>query len=288
MKFRAIICLLFLGFLGCKESTSQNLPIRFSFHQSHKEISGMVWHSPNETLFALQDKGNKPEILVYNKDGKFLQSTKVNEVKNNDWEALTQDEKGLLYIGDFGNNKNDRTNLAIYQFDPESAKNQPAIHPTQITNFSYAEQQEFPPKKGNLLFDSEAFIEKDGYFYLFTKNRSKGFDGTFYIYQIPNQPGTFIAKKLAELKTCDNYRKCAITDATLTLDGDKVLLLTNEKVFEIPFGQWKQASLQETSLQHVSQKEAITFFAPNTLWIADEVKEKNNFGNVYEIPWPKN
>ena len=51
-------------------------------------------------------------------------------------------------------------------------------------SFSYPEQKEFPPKKKEMFYDVESFFEHNGYFYLFTKNRSKGFDGTAFIYKI--------------------------------------------------------------------------------------------------------
>ena len=42
----------------------------------------------------------------------------VPGVRQVDWESLAQDPQGVLYIGDCGNNNNDRRDLTIYRFDP--------------------------------------------------------------------------------------------------------------------------------------------------------------------------
>ncbi len=283
-KLNYFLPIVFFSVFSCK-STSQDLQTKFSFDKKHNEISGMIWDLESENLFALEDKGNKNVLLQYHSNGDFIKEITIKDVENNDWEALTQDDNHL-YIGDFGNNKNERKNLAIYQLNTDDLSTNNEAVTQQITKFSYSDQKEFPPKKGNLLFDCEAFIVKDDYFYLFTKNRSKAFDGTFYIYRIPNKAGTFIAEKLAELKTCSNYRKCAITDATLSLDQKDVLLLTHDKVIKIPFGDWNQKAMQSFELGHNSQKEALTFYDAKTLWIADESESKKEKGKLYEITWP--
>ena len=80
---------------------------------------------------------------------------------------------GFFIIGFFVKNKNDRKDLAIYKLDA----NKPDSLLYKIS-YTYPDQTEFPPKKSGWLFDVEAFISYKGSFYLFTKNRSKGFDGT--------------------------------------------------------------------------------------------------------------
>src|SRR5690606_28922640 len=156
----------------------------------------------------------------------FTQTLKISDQENTDWEDLSQDKNGNLYIGNFGNNDNNRQDLRILKIDGENL-NQSVTSISQITTFTYEDQKDFPPKKSNLLYDCEAFVTTDDYFYLFTKNRSKGFDGTFYVYKIPNKQGDFIAKKIATLKTCGNYKKCAITGAAINKAETKIALSTH-------------------------------------------------------------
>lgn len=284
---RYLVFLSFLLLFECETKSQKNQvdDILFSFEYQHSEISGMVWDKQNSSLFMLQDKGNKPEIIIYNAEGIYIKSTKIKNIQNTDWEELTQDQNGMLYIGDFGNNKNERQNLAIYKVNPNEIVTKKEVEISQTTKFSYPDQVSFPPKKNQLLFDCEAFVEKDGFFYLFTKNRSKKSDGTFHIYRVPNQEGTFVAEKLAELKTCSS-KDCLITGAVLTPDSDNVLLLTHNKVFRIPFGEWKQEKITHFELNHSTQKEALTFYNDSILWVSDE-NETGDTGNVYQINFVK-
>ncbi|WP_435524456.1 hypothetical protein [Chryseobacterium indoltheticum] len=50
---------------------------------------------------------------------------------------------------------------------------------------------------------------------MFTKNRSKGFDGTFLVFQIPNKEGDFEAKLVGKLKLEGGYSDAAITSAAI-------------------------------------------------------------------------
>ena len=57
-----------------------------------------------------------------NSNGKIKKVVVVN-AENNDWEDLTADDKGNLYIGDFGNNHNKRKNLSILKIKSKDLKN---------------------------------------------------------------------------------------------------------------------------------------------------------------------
>jgi hypothetical protein len=136
-----------------------------------------------------------------------------------------------------------------------------------------------------MFYDVEGFFEQNGYFYLFTKNRSKGFDGTAFIYKIRNAAGTQKAVKIGEFKTCNNYNHCVLTSASISPDGKKVALLSHDKV--LLFKGFKgdlfhKGTQTQIELNHFSQKEAIVFKDNNTLLIADEKADKIG-GNVYEF-----
>src|SRR5690606_37593404 len=115
--------------------------------------------------------------------------------KNIDWEELTKDSDNNLYIGDFGNNDNERKNLVIYKISVVNRVQDKEVKAEKIS-FEYPEQKDFPPKKKHRYFDAEAFFYRDGYFYLFTKNRSKPFDGICFLYKIPAIPGHHKAERI--------------------------------------------------------------------------------------------
>ena len=257
MKFTYIFALFLLSCNPKAQDSatkSDALKTEFSLPKKLKEVSGIV----------------AANVLVEN-------------AENTDWEDITKDNNGNIYIGDFGNNENDRQNLSIIKLDLKDSS-QKSTKVVQTTKFHYEGQTEFPPKKSNLLYDCEAFVEKDGNFYLFTKNRSKGFDGTFLVFQIPNKEGDFEAKLIGKLKLEGGFNDAAITSAAIN-SKNEIVLLTHKNIHVLSgftANDFNSAKIQKISLQHNSQKEAVVFVDDKTLMIADE-KDKKEGGNVYKF-----
>jgi sugar lactone lactonase YvrE len=51
---------------------------------------------------------------------------------NIDWEDITKDKDGNLYVGDFGNNDNERKDLCIYKIDKKSLTTKVPFQPTKF------------------------------------------------------------------------------------------------------------------------------------------------------------
>jgi hypothetical protein len=246
-----------------------------------KEVSGIAY--ANNLLYAIEDSGNPNEVIVMDTLGRITKNIMVSNVDNIDWEDLTFDNKGNLYIGDFGNNDNVRKDLAIHKINQSNLQNNEVKTEYKIT-FEYPEQTNFPPKRKDLMFDAEAFFEYNGNFYLFTKNRSRGFDGTSYIYKVPNTSGHHQAKLIKKIKTCSDYHNCAITSAAISPNGSKFVLLSHSKVWlfeNYSKNDITSVEMIELHLNHYSQKEAICFKNNEELLIADE-RVKKNGGKFYE------
>lgn len=269
--------------LSCQQS-SELLTTIYSLPKKLKEVSGITYSTDDSLLWTLEDSGNANVLYALNAEGMIAKEVTVKDTDNVDWEDITKDKAGNLYIGDFGNNENERQDLCIYKMDKKSLDNENAI-PAYKISFSYPEQKEFPPKKKELLYDVESFFEWNGNFYLFTKNRSKGFDGTVFIYKVPNSAGMHKAQLIGEFKSCDDYSNCAITSAAISPDNTKVVLLSHSKIWlfeNFSSDDFLSGTKTETELQHNSQKEAICFKDNATLLIADE-KVKKTGGKLYEI-----
>lgn len=250
--------------LSCTDNTKSKIDVVSNLTLS--EVSGIEF--VNNTLWAHEDSGNENKIYKIAADGSVAQAIKIEGSVNTDWEDIASDAQGNLYIGNFGNNDNKRKDLCIYKLDVNQLGKV-----AYTINFYYPEQKEFPPKKSEFIYDVEAFFEHNGNFYLFTKNRSKGFDGSVNVYKVPNKAGNHAAQRMGTIQTCGKYRSCAITAADISADGTKAVLLSGEKVWLITDfgdGDFASGTVQELDLGHYSQKEGICFKDNDTLLIADE------------------
>lgn len=268
-------------FVACSQN-STHLNAIADLPKSIKESSAC--EVIGDTIWTLEDKGNDAVLYALNSKGELLHRLNISDAKNNDWEDLTSDSQGNLYIGDFGNNDNDRKNLAIYKISANQLKSDSAVV-SLITEFSYPEQTEFPPKKSKLFFDCEAFFEHNGYFYLFTKNRSAKFDGTTTLYKVPVKAGIQKAVKISDYQTCDKFKSCAITSADISPDGKKVVLLTNNKAFilsDFSSDDFFSGKKEMISLDYDSQKEGIGFKNNEIIYITDEAEKSGN-SKLFEL-----
>ncbi|MHA3787612.1 hypothetical protein ACX0HA_05315 [Flavobacterium hauense] len=283
-RLHLLASLISVFFMSCS-GNSQQLTVLGT--TDLKELSALEYLPQSKTLWGLEDSGNKNKIYKIGKDGKTLSSLTISNIANIDWEEMTSDAQGNLYIGDFGNNDNTRKDLAIYKIDRNQLLGKTAVTSAKIA-FYYPEQTEFPPKKSKMMFDCEAFFEFKGNFYLFTKNRSAKFDGSFFVYKVPNTEGKHKAQFLGKLSTCNIYKKCAVTAAGISPDGKTAVLLTGDKVFVMTnfgTGDFAKSKMQMHELGFASQKEGVCFIDNNTLLIADE-KDKQTGGRLYQFKLP--
>lgn len=266
-----------------QDSSQKNeLKVEFSLPKKLKEVSGIALSQDKKIIWAIEDQGNKNVVYGLDKQGKLVADILVENAENNDWEDITKDIHGNIYVGDFGNNDNDRQNLSILKLDLK-IPSQTTTKVVQTTRFHYEGQTDFPPKKSKLLYDCEAFVEMDGNFYLFTKNRSKGFDGTFLVFKVPNKEGNFEAKLMGKLRLEGKYSDAAITSAAINSTKDKIVLLSHKNIHVLSgftANDFSNAKIEKVSLNHNSQKESVVFLDDKTLLIADE-KNKDTGGNVY-------
>ncbi len=274
MKKKLINLLLCLALVGCTQNYGQ-LHYITKLPDVLEENSGIEKISENGLFWFINDSGNKDHLYGVNEKGQLIRDIKVKGAKNNDWEDLTKDELGNIYIGDFGNNANKRKTLHIYKV-PNPESNQSDELKAEIIEFSFPEQLNFPPKDKKLLYDVEAFFYLNNSFYLFTRNRSskKHFDSTFLVYKVPARLGKHKATLLAKLKTCKKSKKCQITSAAINPKTKQLVLLGHDRLWLIDnFDETTIASatLKTTKLGHHSQKESVCFLNDTTLLISDEL-----------------
>lgn len=229
-----------------------------------QESSGIAVLGQGEYL-THNDAGNSPELYKIDAKGKVQQTIKL-KVPNVDWEDLAQDSEGNIYIADTGNNDNKRRELAVYKLNPDQPEQVQAIR------FTYEDQKEFPPKKKDRNFDSEALFWSDGNLYIISKDRGQG--QTAKVYQVPDQPGTYKAKLIGSHKI-----KAQITGAAISRNGETVALLSEEALhlfrdFDSP-DRFYEGKYEKRALEGAGQTEAVAFETDDVLIITSEG------GNLY-------
>jgi hypothetical protein len=247
-----------------------------------EEVSGTEVVSGSKLIWMLNDGGNKSKIYGVSKKGKIVKDIRI-KAKNNDWEDLTSDEKGNLYIGDFGNNESRRKNLTILKIKHKDLSSNKKVTVEKI-RFYYPNQTSFPPKKKQLFFDAESFFYYKDSFYIFTKSRVKNKFGKTSLYRIPAKKGNHKAEFISDFSNCGEM-DCWITSADISNDGNKVALLSPSSV--LIFSDYKKddflsGKLTKFPLNYNSQKEGITFKDNKTLLITDE-KAHGVGGDFYEL-----
>lgn len=257
------------------------LKILADLPKSLKEVSGVEFEVKSDLIWMINDGGNQPKLFAVSKKGKIKREIYV-ETKNRDWEDLTSDEKGNIYIGDFGNNLSKRKNLKILKINKKYLNRKSAK--VEKIEFEYENQEKFSSKKKSLLFDAEAFFYFKNYIYIFTKSRVKKKYGRTFLYKLPAKKGNHVAKLIGEYKNCKDL-KCWITSGDISDDGTKVALLSQKNV--LIFSNFKDddffsGTVEEIALENKTQKEGICFNGANKLLVTDE-KAGGEGGNLYEI-----
>ncbi len=265
--------------VSCQKDTEHSLVKVNSLPNELHEISGLTLLS-NNRLYAINDSGNDNTLFCLNQKGEVLQKIKIHGTKNIDWEDLAYDQEDNIYIGDFGNNANNRRDLVIYKVSEVLSGH----NIVSKIEFSFEDQKKFPPKKKKFNFDVEAFIYFNGNFYLFTKNRGSISKETTKLYKVPAIPGKHIAQFIGSYKTCKDHSDCLITAAAINRSRNKIALLTHNKVFLLTNFKGDdlfEGTIQKIKLHHYSQKEGICFKNDSILFITDE-KMGHQKAGLYE------
>jgi hypothetical protein len=224
LKFKLFTIYVFLEtfFCGCGEDKKRaGFQVRRADYEIERvgkmakeeltESSGLEL-SADGNFWTHADGGNQPVLHKVNEAGKRLETLYIPGTTNLDWEDLAQDDNGNIYIGDFGNNGNQRQNLRIFRVNEKN------VSLVDTIRFRYEDQQDFPPAKTNRNFDCEAFFYFQDNLYLFSKNQ--GGDAKVKMYKIPAQPGTYEAKLIDTV-----HISTMVTAADISPDGKLMALL---------------------------------------------------------------
>lgn len=252
------------------------------------ESSGIELSGSNR-IWSHEDSGNSNELYCSDSTGNLLRTLVISNVSNTDWEDITADNDETWFIGDFGNNNNQRTDLAIYIIpDPETIAGNSV--PAGIISFSLDDQTAFPPPSSDRNYDIEAMAWYADSLYLFTKDRSNPFTGIVKMYVLPDQPGNYSARLAGSFFAGSTAGSGRVTAADINLHTGELMLLTNEKLIsfkDYPGNHFFEGTKTEYSFRNLpGQNEGLAFVSGNKLYITEE-GSGNTPGYLYEIILPQ-
>ncbi len=233
-----------------------NLTVIANIPNHLKEVSAVETVSKSELIWMIEDSGNDNHIYGMDENGTIKKDLTVLNSKNVDWEDLTSDSDGNLYIGDFGNNSKKRKSFTIYKLK----------NPEHATDKISAEKIDFVLPKDMKSEDFEAFFVLNNHFYIFSKETKK-----CQMLKVPNKIGTQTAELVREFNLNGKHNR--ITSADISDDGKTVVLLNHDKVWKISnfeSDKFFKGTIEELKFGHDSQKEGVCFINNTTLLITDE------------------
>lgn len=239
------------------------------------ETSGLLMQKCQ--LWTINDGGNPAAIYrIDTTTGNILHTIVIRNAINTDWESLTQDDSDV-YIGDFGNNSGNRSDLRILKipkaelFSPEAD----TVNSTYIY-FSYPDQTSFVADFCKTVFDCEAFFIQNDSIHLFTKDWS---DQQTKHYILPSDTGTYVAKLVESFDAGGLITDAAINEkGNMTLLGYKNTWGKFYTCFIWEFSSYKgcfyfsgnKRRVRLGSALYAGQTEGMVLNNDNTVWLSSE------------------
>ncbi|MGL4631090.1 MAG: hypothetical protein ACRCVT_07785 [Leadbetterella sp.] len=233
-----------------------------NFPSEVKESSGLGWTQEDSLLLTHGDSGNPNEIYEYNTGSKRIKKVKITGSENVDWEDITTDKKGSIFIGDFGDNIGLRQEMTIYKYQNNDTKK---------IKFNLLEKPRLSTKKNE--FDMEAMFWFNDSLYLFTKSWAKGHK-VCHMYKIPDLEGIHTAKKIDSI-----LLNAQVTGADISPDYKTFALISYGKIllFDIKNNTIDFSNPKVCSKFARGLTEGLVFVSANELWISNEK------GKIYKI-----
>ncbi len=256
---------------------SQDISKLTNLNDNISETSGLIFF--DDRLITHNDSGGMNALYEINiANGDINRTVTIENATNVDWEDICTDGD-YIYIGDFGNNNGNRTNLKIYKILKTDYLNSEQVN-AELIEFSYEDQNDFTSAPNNTNFDAEALISFGSDLYIFTKN---WIDQRTNIYKVPKVKGTYVAEKIDEFDS-----EGLITGGTFNTLAKKVILTgySGIRAFAIELrgftnGKFSNGVIDKYSLNipitASFQTEAITYSDISNFYIS---AEKNALGSA--------
>lgn len=265
MRFiNTLLGLLVFILLNSYQVQAQN---RFQLPQEIREVSGLYRVSA-DSMWWHNDSGDGPNIFLTNGSGQLLDKRTLSPAQAKDWEDMTADDDGRIYIGDFGDNRFRRNDMKIYRYHPQTEQ-------VDSIQFNYPNEEHY---------NIEAFFWYQDSLHLFTKSRVHKKPLPTYHFILPATPGSYTA----ELRDSFHIKKRVVTAAAVHPESGRMVLLAyfyTKRLGFIPYsaaniycfsgypeGRFLQGKMRKKRISGLlaTQYESIDFITPDRIWVASE------------------
>tara|TARA_B100001758_G_C18337670_1_gene572542 strand:- start:149 stop:1006 length:858 start_codon:yes stop_codon:yes gene_type:complete len=276
MRFFYFLIILSFTLTSCASKT-------YYLSKQLNEISG-IDNAFFGVYFSINDSGDDSFVYLIKDDGSVLHKMFVSGAENIDWEDLSSDGD-FLYIGDIGNNQNQRKDLMVYRVPINISwmfysihrklnHNLPDTVKAELYALNYPDQMMFPPEDSQMNFDSEALTYADGKLLILSKDRSKPYKGICKIYEAD------LSNNLLEVKLLQEIQLKGVSWLTGSVTGcdyfnNKLYVLTYKRLYVFERRKNQFELVRQKNLGTLQQWEGICVDSEKQIRI---VAEKSRLG----------
>ncbi len=180
------------------------------------ESSGLIQSKADPEIFWTHNDGKRPHLFAIDRTGKSLNEFVVALPYLHDWEDISTDRAGHIYIGDIGNNDAKRNQLAVYEADEPDPR-----ATVGVIKINRGWQLKFPGKP----FDCESLFIRGGFGYVI----SKVFDDAhaeIYRFPLTTQKDPVVLESVVQLKI-----DSPVTGACLSPNGKALGLVSKSGAY---------------------------------------------------------
>jgi hypothetical protein len=199
-----------------------------------REPSGLTASTARPgVMWTHGDSGAANWLFAIDRRGRLLARVRVRGSHNVDWEDLTHDDEGRLWIGDIGNNDSVRRDLRVYRVpEPSLDEAVGTVRVERTVGYHFPDQHEFGDQRAD--FDAEALFWWQDQLWLLTKHRNDDFTR---LYRFPALSGEVALEQVASfdlgasLEGPHQRRSGQVTAAEVAPDGRHWAMLSYDAVF---------------------------------------------------------
>ncbi len=260
------------------EVSAQQLVLETDLDAMVNETSGLIYL--NNTLITHNDSATTNQLFdIDTSTGAVTRTVTITNAANVDWEDITYDDS-YIYIGDFGNNQGNRTDLKVYRVLISDYFSNTSVT-ADVINYNYSDQSDFTPNPLSTNFDAEALIHFNNKLFVFSKN---WLDGNTNIYELSKTPGTYSISMIDSIEA-----QGLVSGATLNTANNTILLCGYDvngpfllELTGFSAGLFSNGSIQKTSVNtpanYSSQIEGIAPINAAEYYISAEKNESDLHG----------